>query len=143
MGLIDFIKDVGHDIFGGSDEATAIQELIEKELGHQVKDLKVGFKDGTATLEGKCASQEIKEKAVLLAGNLKGVNQVDDSGLEAPEGEPYDFYTVVKGDSLSKIAKEYYGDPMKYPVLFEANKEIIKDPDLIFPGQVLRVPRQK
>ena len=58
----------------------------------------------------------------------------------APEAEA-DFYTVKAGDSLSKIAKEYYGDAMKYPAIFEANKPMLKDPDKIYPGQVLRIPR--
>ena len=49
-------------------------------------------------------------------------------------------YTVVKGDTLSKIAKEMYGDASKYPVIFEANKPMLKDPDKIYPGQVLRIP---
>jgi nucleoid-associated protein YgaU len=50
------------------------------------------------------------------------------------------FYTVQSGDTLSKIAKEHYGDAMKYPVIFEANKPMLKDPDKIYPGQVLRIP---
>ena len=50
------------------------------------------------------------------------------------------FYTVKEGDSLSKIAKEVYGDMMKYPVIFEANKPMLKSEDLIYPGQVLRIP---
>ena len=50
------------------------------------------------------------------------------------------FHTVVSGDSLSKIAKEFYGDAMKYPVIFEANKPMLTHPDKIYPGQVLRIP---
>jgi nucleoid-associated protein YgaU len=49
-------------------------------------------------------------------------------------------YTVVKGDTLSKIAKEFYGDAMKYPVIFEANKPMLSHPDKIYPGQMLRIP---
>ncbi|MCB0269584.1 MAG: LysM peptidoglycan-binding domain-containing protein, partial [Calditrichaeota bacterium] len=55
--------------------------------------------------------------------------------------EPTTYYTVKRGDSLSLIAKRHYGDPMKYKQLFEENKEIIKDPNLIYPGQVLRIPK--
>lgn len=51
-------------------------------------------------------------------------------------------YTVEKGDTLSKIAKQMYGDAAKYPVIFEANKPMLKDPDKIYPGQVLRIPPQ-
>lgn len=49
-------------------------------------------------------------------------------------------YTVVQGDSLSKIAKHHYGDANKWRKIYEANKDIIKDPDLIHPGQSLRIP---
>jgi nucleoid-associated protein YgaU len=51
-------------------------------------------------------------------------------------------HTVVKGDTLSKIAKAQYGDAMKDPVIFEANRPMIEDPDKIYPGQVLRIPPQ-
>ena len=50
------------------------------------------------------------------------------------------FYTVQKGDTLSKIAKEYYGDANKYPQIFEANKPMLTHPDKIYPGQKLRIP---
>ena len=51
-------------------------------------------------------------------------------------------YTVEKGDTLSKIAKETLGDANRYPEIFEANKPMLKDPDKIYPGQVLRIPRR-
>ena len=49
-------------------------------------------------------------------------------------------YVVVKGDSLSKIAKREYGDADKWRTIYEANRDLIKDPDLIYPGQELRIP---
>ena len=49
-------------------------------------------------------------------------------------------YTVVAGDSLSKIAKRFYGDANKWPRIHEANRDQIKNPDLIYPGQKLRIP---
>jgi nucleoid-associated protein YgaU len=49
-------------------------------------------------------------------------------------------YVVVSGDSLSKIAKREYGDAQKWPKIYEANRNIIKNPDLIYPGQELRIP---
>jgi len=144
MGLFDFIKNAGKNIFGGGDEATQIQEMISTELGDKVKNLKVEFSEGVVKLYGSCDSAEVKEKAILLAGNLKGVSKVDDTNLSAPAPvELFQFYTIQKGDTLSKIARKYYGDPMKYPVLFEANREVIKNPDLIYPGQVVRVPKLK
>jgi len=63
-------------------------------------------------------------------------------GQQPPTGEnPYaQFYTVKKGDSLSKIAEEFYGDKMLYPKIFEANRDQLSDPDKIKPGQKLRIP---
>jgi nucleoid-associated protein YgaU len=53
------------------------------------------------------------------------------------------MYTVVAGDSLSKIAKREYGDASKWPMIFEANRSQIQNPDLIHPGQVLTLPLNK
>jgi nucleoid-associated protein YgaU len=50
------------------------------------------------------------------------------------------MYVVVSGDSLSKIAKREYGDANKWRTIYEANKDLIKDPDLIYPGQELKIP---
>ncbi len=144
MGFFDFLKDVGADLFGGGDEAEEIKGMLTKELGDKIADLQVTFEDGAVTLTGKADSVATKEKAMLLAGNVKGVEKVDADTLEAPkpkQEEVTEFYTVRRGDSLSLIAKRYYGDPMKYPLLFEANREVIKNPDLIYPGQTLRIPK--
>jgi nucleoid-associated protein YgaU len=56
----------------------------------------------------------------------------------SPAGER--TYTVRKGDSLSKIAKREYGDAQQWRRIFEANRNLIDNPDLIYPGQVLRLP---
>jgi nucleoid-associated protein YgaU len=65
------------------------------------------------------------------------------SGVEstAPEvAPPQQTYTVQKGDSLSKIAKEFYGSANRWREIFEANRDQISNPDLIKPGQVLKIP---
>ena len=119
-----------------------MKKLLKTDLGDKITDLKVEFDDGIVTLSGNCDSHATKEKAVLLAGNIKGVENVNDESFTAPEPEEEtEFYTVKSGDSLSKIAKNYYGNAMKYPVIFEANREVIKDANLIYPGQVLRIPK--
>lgn len=147
MGLVDFVMNAGAKLFGGGgpspeEKAAVIQNSIVK-LGLEVENLKIEVKDDVAIISGKTTSQEIREKAVLAAGNIEGIARVDDRiDVEKPEPEAK-YYTVVKGDSLSKIAKEVYGDPMKYPAIFEANKPMLKDPDLIYPGQVLRIPPQQ
>lgn len=145
MGLFEFLKDVGNDMlnFFGN-EAEEIEKLLNTELAGKITSLKVEFDDGVATLTGNCDSQATREKAILLAGNLKGVEKVNADDLEAPpeeKKEETEFYTVQRGDSLSLIAKRYYGNAMKYPVIFEANREVIKDADLIYPGQRLRIPK--
>ncbi len=144
MGFFDFLKDVGADLFGNGDQAEELKGMIDTELGDKIQNLAVTVDDGTVTLSGECDSLATREKATLLAGNVKGVRQVVTDKLTAPDPEPKDetvFYTVQRGDSLSKIAKVYYNDPMKYPVIFEANREVIKDPNLIYPGQTIRIPK--
>jgi nucleoid-associated protein YgaU len=144
MGLMNFLADVGKALFqSGEDEAGAIESMIKKDLGDKINDFKVEFDSGLVTLIGKCDSKATKEKAVLLAGNLKGVEKVNDESLECPASDEItEFYTVKSGDSLWKIAQNLYGDGNKYNQIFEANKEVIKNPDLIFPGQVLRIPKE-
>jgi nucleoid-associated protein YgaU len=82
------------------------------------------------------------QKAVLMAGNVQGVGEVEAANLAHPqEQEQVEYYLIEKGDTLSKIAKQFYGDANKYPRIFEANREVIKDANLIFPGQKIRIPR--
>ncbi len=147
MGLFSFIKNAGAKIFGigktteeeAADKANALVNAVEK-LGFEVRDLNVEVHDDTVIVWGEADSQETREKIVLVLGNTEGIANVDDRMTVAIEEPEAQFHTVVKGDSLSKIAKQYYGDAMKYPIIFEANKPMLKDPDLIYPGQVLRIP---
>ncbi|MBT8261082.1 MAG: peptidoglycan-binding protein LysM [Flavobacteriaceae bacterium] len=157
MGLFSFIKNAGVKIFGGKTdaekaaeaaaeqlrvEAAAAAKLEEtiKDLQLEVTDLNVHIDDDKATVTGMAYDQATKEKVVLVVGNSNGIATVDDQmTVEHVEPEAQ-FHTVVSGDTLGKIAKKYYGNAMKYPVIFEANKPMLKDPDLIYPGQVLRIP---
>lgn len=66
----------------------------------------------------------------------------DQESQNYPDGAPPRTYRVRKGDWLSKIAKRFYGDAMKYPAIFNANREIIGDPDLIYPDQVFIIPEE-
>ena len=157
MGLISFMKDAGEKLFGKS-KATLAAEAQEsaaqkaqkesqilsfvKGLGLEVQDLSVKVDGDVAVVAGTAKSQSEKEKVVLAVGNINGIGTVDDRlTVKVPEPEAV-YYTVQKGDSLSKIAKQHYGNAMKYPVIFEANKPMLKNPDLIYPGQVLRIPPQ-
>jgi nucleoid-associated protein YgaU len=156
MGLFDFVKEAGRKLgIGGPDEpkkspeqikeeteksmAAALVQQVEKN-GLAVENLGISFRDGLATIRGTTPSQSEREKIVLVVGNVQGVGQVDDR-MEVVQPEPEaQFHTVVSGDTLSRIAKQYYGNPMKYPVIFEANKPMLSDPNKIYPGQVLRIP---
>ena len=141
MGLFDFAKDMGKKLFGGDDDpAEKIKESIEQD-NPGISDLGVGYNEGVVDLSGKADSADAVEKAVLIAGNVKGVTEVNIDQMAAPAPAPeVEYYTIVSGDSLSKIAKNFYGNAMDYPKLFDANREVIKDPDLIYPGQKIRIP---
>jgi len=60
-------------------------------------------------------------------------------GTHSEVVEKVEYYVIKKGDTLSALAKKYYGKASEYPRIFEANREVIKDPDLIFVGQKIRV----
>ena len=148
MGLLDFIKGAGAKVFGDDDEKeVAAQPPTPEEIrarlarkrsaaisrrltqaGLDADGVSVHADGDRVTLSGSVANQEAREKLVLAAGNVAGVAAVDDQlTVENPEPEAT-FYTVQSGDSLSKIAKEVYGDAMKYPVIFEANKPMLEGP---------------
>ncbi len=154
MGLFSFIKDAGAKLFGHDEqkalETKSIEEInYEKAqklmqqilaMGLPVEDLNIVIVEDKAIVFGTPADQATKEKIVLTVGNTEGIAQVDDKMNVANPAPEATFYTVKKGDYLSKIAKEVYGDASKYSIIFEANKPMLKDPDLIYPGQVLRIP---
>ena len=146
MGLLDFVLNAGAKLFGKGgpspeEKAKILTDTVNK-LGLEVENLNITVADDVATVSGTTPSQAIREKVLLAVGNTEGIAKVDDKiDVVKPEPEAQ-YYTVKSGDSLSKIAKEYYGDAMKYPVIFEANKPMLENPDLIYPGQVLRIPPQ-
>lgn len=142
MGLFDFVKDIGNKLFNrDADAAEKIKTHIQ-DSNPGVQDLAVQFNEGVVSLSGNADSAEAMEKAVLMAGNVKGVSEVEADGLSAPQPQTeVEYYVIQKGDTLSAIAKQYYGKANDYPRIFEANREVIKNPDLIFPGQKIRIPK--
>ncbi len=167
MGFFSFIKDAGEKLFGSKqaeadaaaaaaadDEAAkakleatnraagdAIQTYIEAQ-GLTITGLVVTFDAASSTVNvfGVAADQATKEKALLCAGNVSGVSNVNDNmsvDLSEPEAT---YHDVVRGDTLWAIAKAAYGDGNKYPAIFEANKPMLSHPDKIYPGQKLRIP---
>ena len=141
MGLFDFVKEIGAKLFNrDEDAAEKIQKHIEAN-NPGITGLGVNFNNGVVSLSGQAASAEAMEKAVLLAGNVQGVSDVKIDGLQTPPvTEKVEYYIIKKGDTLSAIAKQFYGKPNDYPKIFEANREVIKDANLIYPGQKIRIP---
>jgi nucleoid-associated protein YgaU len=158
MGLIDFIKNVGHKLDAGAHHQPAaqasqpaqgptqqqLQELEDRkkvtaltslvnQMGFKAQNLLIDVQGERVTVKGTVNSQEEKEKIVLLLGNTQGIGSVDDQ-LQLQ------YYDVKSGDSLSKIAKQVYGDANKYNTIFEANRPMLKDANEIYPGQKLRIP---
>ena len=166
MGMFSFIKEAGEKLFGIG-EAKATEEVAKKsptpvnidaankaaadaianyvaKMNLTAQDLTIGFDGATGTVivQGMADTQETKEKILLCCGNVKGVEHVQDQlGVKETEAAPQ-FYTVVSGDTLSKVAKEYYGNANAYMKIFEANKPMLSHPDKIYPGQTLRIPPQ-
>jgi nucleoid-associated protein YgaU len=141
MGLFDFVKEIGNKLFNRDEEAAEkIKNHIEAN-NPGITGLGVNFSNGVVSLSGQATSAEAMEKAVLLAGNVRGVTDVNVDGLQAPPvKEKVEYYIIKKGDTLSAIAKQYYGKASDYPRIFEANREVIKDANLIYPGQKIRIP---
>ncbi len=168
MGLFSFIKEAGEKLFGSSQPEQATQqaqatpsdadlqaraadanrragEAIERYIvaqGLSVEQLKVAFDGGscTATVSGTVADQATREKVLLCCGNVQGVAGVND-GLSVTEpAEESRWHTVVRGGTLSAIAKACYGNANQYPKIFEANRPMLSHPDKIYPGQKLRIP---
>jgi len=120
-------------------QAQALLDYV-KQLGLTYNKLKLSVTDDDVKVEGEVAAQEDAEKIILAIGNVEGVDQVDNLMTVATPAPQAKFYTVVSGDTLSKISKEFYGDANKYNTIFEANKPMLTHPDKIYPGQVLRIP---
>ena len=150
MGIFSFIKNAGAKVFGigktteeeSADKAAKLVEAVNT-LGLNVSNLSIEVEDETAKVWGEADAQPTKEKVVLVVGNTDGIGSVEDNMTVAEAEEEVilaQFHTVEKGDTLGKIAKQFYGNAMKYPEIFEANKPMLSHPDKIYPGQVLRIP---
>lgn len=168
MSLISFFKEAGEKLFGHKDaEAAAAKaqsapssaelqaasveanekaaSAIKTYIATQKLDaagLSVAFDgaSGTVSVSGEAADQATKEKILLCCGNVHGVSQVDDRMTVAVPADESQYHLVVRGDTLSAIAKTYYGNASQYPKIFEANKPMLSHPDKIYPGQLLRIP---
>lgn len=157
MSLISFIKEAGERLLGhgvraaatdpakaesaNREAATAIEDHIAK-FNFTVTALTVTFDSASATAKvfGMAKDQETKEKVILAAGNVEGVASLQDMMTVDHSAPAAQYYSVVKGDTLSKIAKQFYDNANDYMRIFEANKPMLAHPDKIYPGQNLRIP---
>lgn len=166
MGIFSFAKNIGDKIFNRDDtpdtpstpvtpaptapaapaepSAQAIANLLlaRVQANAKIDGLKVNYNGTTDTvvLSGVAASQADREKAILAAGNVQHVAHVEDNMTVATPEPESRFYTVQSGDTLSKIAKDMYGNANDYNKIFEANRPLLSDPNKIYVGQVLRIP---
>ena len=162
MGMVSFLKEAGEKLFGHKPEiaaavadpgngdkvaaanaaaSDAIKTYLHT-LDLPADDLTIRFNGAnqSVTVAGLVADQSTREKIVLCCGNVSGVSAVIDE-IQCPEAaDPCVYHQVQSGDNLSRIARMVYGDANKYPIIFEANKPMLKHPDKIYPGQVLRCP---
>lgn len=151
MGLFSFIKGAGEKLFGKKEEEAPAAEKAAlkasallnhvKALGLAYQSIKISLReDNTVLVEGEVLTQEDAEKITLAVGNVDVVEGVENNMVVATPAPEAKFHPVVSGDTLSKIAKTYYGDANKYNAIFEANKPMLSHPDKIYVGQILRIP---
>jgi nucleoid-associated protein YgaU len=142
--LFDFAAAIGKKVFHRGEKPAEAGEKLRHHIDRNnpgVSDLKVSVDGEVATVTGTARDQAAFEKTVLIAGNVEGVGHVEAGSLQRPAGSESEFVLVKEGDTLWGIAERAYGSGARYTEIFEANREVIEDPDLIFPGQKLRIPR--
>lgn len=160
MGFFDFFKkDKGRELFPENAAAEARAEAIRAEIKRLglPGEITVGVEGSRVKIGGRVPDEATRRKLVMIAGNVKHIDGVDDSAVQpaqpaaptasatapAPAAAPvpqFRTYTVESGDTLSKIAKETLGNANAYPKIFELNTPMLSDPDDIYPGQVLIIP---
>ena len=166
MGLLAFMKEAGEKLFGkgtaqaaqqaaqadpapdkieaaNAAAAQAIEAYIaQMQLNAAGLAVKFDGSTGTVTVMGLAPDQETREKIVLCCGNVSGVSHVDDQMTVDTPLDESQYYMVVKGDTLTKVAREFYGNANAYMPIFEANRPMLSHPDKIYPGQMLRIPKR-
>jgi nucleoid-associated protein YgaU len=102
----------------------------------------VSEENGVLKIKGTAKTQYEKN---IVWDEIKVVGGQNPSDIQADirvsDESVYHRHTVKSGETLGKIAKHYYGDPMKYKQIFQANTNILKNPDLIHPNQELVIPK--
>jgi nucleoid-associated protein YgaU len=145
MGLFKFLKEAGAKLLGGKAQAATPDALKQQVDSHGFDSgkLNIDVQGDRVKLGGQAVTQEEAERIILALGNTIGVAEVDTSELQVQQQSPQStMYTVQKGDTLWEIAEKHYGKGKgaKYTEIVKANSPPVKDPDLIQPGWVLRIP---
>ena len=166
MGLLSFFKDAGEKLFGkgqaqaaqqaastdpSPEKVAAANDAAAKAIEDYIRAMNLDAtgllveydsKSSTVTVRGIAPDQATREKIVLCCGNVAGVSSVNDQMTVVVPVDESRYYTVKGGDTLSKIAKDHYGNANAYMKIFEANRPMLSHPDKIYPGQTLRIPPQ-
>ncbi len=144
MGFFDFVKDAGKKLLGRGDDNENVKGLIaENSATMPIENLDVIVDGETVIIKGNAKNAADRAKAALIAGNIEGITKVNFENLSITDDsiELLDlYYEIQKGDTLWKVADIYYKDGSRYPEIVEANREVIKDADKIYPGQMIRIP---
>ena len=147
MALFDFFKrDKGKELFEANADAERRAEAIRNEIKRLglPGDIKVAVEGSRVNVTGDVPDEATRQKLTMIVGNVKYIEAVDDTGLTggSPQARQPKVYEVQSGDTLSSIAKQQFGDANAYQKIFEANRPMLKDPDEIYPGQVLIIPEE-
>ncbi len=160
MGLFSFLKKAGANVLTNkaakavrTPEIIAMEEEVLRKqklillngvvsgMKSKIKNFEIDLNGDRVTVYGQAPSTAVKEKVILALGNVGGISSVDDRISVVKPAPESIFYEVKKGDTLGKIAAKYYGDAKKYNKIFKANQPMLKDPNKIYPGQKLRIPK--
>ncbi len=147
MGLFDFFKkDKGKEVFQENADANERAEAIRREIKRLglPGDITVEVEGSRVKVGGNVPDDATRQKLAMIVGNVKHIDSVDDSALAGGQQNQQQpkTYEVQSGDTLSSIAKNQYGDANAYNRIFTANQPMLKDPDEIYPGQVLLIPEE-
>lgn len=147
MGLFDFFKrDKGKELFEENADAQKRAEAIRSEIKRLglPGTINVAVEGSRVKVTGDVPDEATRQKLAMIVGNVKYIDAVNDDGVTGgqPQGPQPKIHEVQGGETLSAIARKYYGDANAYQKIFEANRPMLKDPDEIYPGQVLIIPEQ-
>jgi nucleoid-associated protein YgaU len=166
MGIFDSIKNAFGTKAENDTDATISPSQLLQNAGLDTSGLHFGFGTASITVSGEIAHENERQKILDILATAPGINTVQDNmtvAVTAPEADTIaaapevvergvpaapaeaasdsDTYTVQSGDTLWKISESHYGEGSKYMKIFEANTDLLNNPDQIFPGQELKIPK--